>query len=108
VDVQNIPWNLVRPGKLEHSCAELLVDQVIVLELAGRLVHAVAIEQVLNDFRFADIGHRDDFDIIYFPRKVIQVPPNLAQSHNADSDFTITHLAASVSAKLSARSWRYP
>jgi hypothetical protein len=39
---------------------------------------------------------------------VIQVPANLAQSHNADSDFTITHLAASVSAKLSARSWRYP
>jgi hypothetical protein len=71
------------------------------VELAGRFVHAVATQQVLDDFRFADIGHRDDFDIVFFQRKVIQVPTNLAQTHNADPDFPVTHLAASVSAKLS-------
>jgi hypothetical protein len=29
---------------------------------------------------------------------VIQVPTNLAQAHNADTDFPVTHLATSVSA----------
>jgi hypothetical protein len=31
---------------------------------------------------------------------VIQVPTNLAQAHNADSDFSATHLATSVSAEI--------
>src|SRR6266545_4810794 len=100
VDVQNIPGNLFRSCKLEHSGAELLVDQIVVLELAGRLLDTVTLEQVLDDFRFADIGHGDDFDVIFFQGKVIQVPTNLAQAHNADSDFPATHLATPVLCKI--------
>src|SRR6266542_1471917 len=100
VHVQNIPWNLFRSRQLEHSRAEFLVDQIIVPELAGRFVHCVALEQILNDFRFADIRHGDDFDIVFLQCKVIQVPTNLAQAHNADTDFSVTHLATSVSAEI--------
>ena len=45
----------------------------------------------MDDFRFADIRNRGDFDIVIFKRKVIDVPTNLAQPHNPDSDFAITH-----------------
>jgi hypothetical protein len=49
------------------------------------------LEQVVEDFRFADIRNRGDFDIVIFQRKVIEVSTNLAQPHKPDSDFTITH-----------------
>jgi hypothetical protein len=100
IHVQNIPWNLFRSCQLEHSRTEFVVDEIIVSELAGRFIHCVAPEQVLNDFRFADISHRDDLDIVFFQCKVIQVPTNLAQAHNADTDFPVTHLATSAEIKL--------
>ena len=77
------------------------------MELAGRLLYAVTFKQILDDFRFADIGHCDDLDIIFFQRKVIEVPTNLAQAHNADSDFPVTHLATSVFRKIKSQRWRY-
>jgi hypothetical protein len=91
VDPKNIPGDVPRPGKLQHSCLKLLIDQVIVPELALRSIPSVALEQVVEDFRFADIRNRGDFDIVIFQRKVIEVSTNLAQPHKPDSDFTITH-----------------
>jgi hypothetical protein len=91
VDFKNIPGDVPRSGKLQHSCLELLINQVIVPELALRPIPSIAFEQVMKDFWFADICNRGDFDIVIFQRKVIEVSTNLAQPHKPDSDFTITH-----------------
>src|SRR5688500_8993385 len=100
VNTENIPRNFFRPRQPQHSCVEFLADQIVVLKLAGRLVHAVALEQVLDNFRLADIGHGDNLDLVLFQREVIEVPPNLSQTHNADPDFPVTHLATSVFNKI--------
>jgi hypothetical protein len=68
---------------------------MVALELAGRLLDRFAVEQILDHLRFADIGHGDDLDIIFFQRKVIEMPPDQAQAHNADSDFPVMHRSSS-------------
>jgi hypothetical protein len=50
----------------------------------------------VEDFRFCDIRDGDDFDIVIFEREVIEVSTDLAQSHNADSNSSITHDCSSV------------
>jgi hypothetical protein len=66
------------------------------LEPARRLVHAIALEEVLDDFRLADIGYGNDIKDVIFQRKMIEVPPDLPKPHDADPDFPFTHLATSV------------
>jgi hypothetical protein len=65
------------------------------MQLAKRPLDGVAIQQILDDFRFADIGYCDDFDIIFLQREVVEVSTDLAQTHNADPDFPVTHLTVS-------------
>ena len=77
VDVHNIPRNLFRPRQLEHSRTEFFISQVIVLKLARRLLHAVTLEQILDDFWFADVGNSDDLDVVFFQREVVKLPANL-------------------------------
>ncbi len=96
VDVQHVPGNLFRSGELKHSGAKFSIDQIVIVELAGGLFYAVAFQQVLDDFRFTDIGNRDDFDIVAFQCEVIKVPADLPQAHNANSYFPITHLQKSA------------
>jgi hypothetical protein len=95
VDIQNVPRNLLRPRKLEHPRPKLVVDQVIVLELAGWLPDAIASEQIIENLRFADIGDSNDFDIVLLQRKMIEMPTDLSQAHYANADSSVTHLATS-------------
>jgi hypothetical protein len=48
VDTQDIPRNLSRSRKLEHSSAKLLVDQIVLPQLRGRLLDTVALEEELR------------------------------------------------------------
>ena len=52
---------------------------------------------------FADIRDRGDFDIVIFQRKVIEVSTNLAQPHNPDSDFSVTHDCTPSIAKIDSQ-----
>jgi len=35
------------------------------------------LEQILDDFRFADVGNSDDLDVVFFQREVVKLPANL-------------------------------
>jgi hypothetical protein len=54
----------LRASKLEHAGAELLIDEIVVLELANRFFDPIASEQIIENFRFADINHGHDFDVV--------------------------------------------
>jgi hypothetical protein len=103
VDSEDIPRNFLWSRKLEHSGAKLVIDQIVVLKLARWLRHTVAFEQVLDDFWPANIGHRNDLDVVIFQRKVIEVAADLSQTHNADPDFAVTHLAISLFPRLNSK-----
>jgi hypothetical protein len=96
VNPEHIPGHLFGARDLEHSRAEFFANQIVVLELARRLVHAVAFEEILDNFRLADIGYGNDVNVVIFQREMIEVPPDLPQTHDADPDFPFTHLATSV------------
>jgi hypothetical protein len=91
VNRQSIPWNFARSRDLEHSRSELLVDQVICPELRARSIGTVAFEEVVKYFRFSDIRDSDDFNIVAVQGQVIEVSPDLTQTHYTDLDFSITH-----------------
>jgi hypothetical protein len=50
----------------------------------------------VENFRFADIRDRSDFDIFGFQCEVVEVSTDQAQSHNADSDFGVVHICRSI------------
>jgi hypothetical protein len=78
---------------LEHPRTKLAVHQIIVSELALELVFNFAFEQILDDFWLANIGYGNDLDVVIFQREVIEVPTDLPQAHNADTDLSVAHLA---------------
>jgi hypothetical protein len=93
IDIHNIPRNFLRPRVLKHTRAKLIVHQIIVSELALQLVLNFAFEEILDDFGLANIGYGNDLDIVIFQRQVIEVPTDLSQAHNADTDLSVAHLA---------------
>ena len=97
IDIHNIPRNFFRPRVLKHTRAKLIVHQIIVSELARQLVLNFAFEQILDDFGLANIGYGNDLDVVIFQREVIEVPSDLSQAHNADTDLSVSHLATSGS-----------
>jgi hypothetical protein len=93
VNTDHIPGNFLRPRELKHARAKFIVHEVIVCELAPELVFNFAFEQVLDDFGPANIGYRNDLDVVIFQCEVIEVPTDLSQAHNADTDLSVAHLA---------------
>jgi hypothetical protein len=78
IDPENVPLNDPWLGNLQHPSAKLVIDQIIVLEFALWCVGTVALEEIVENFRLADVGNRDDLDIVAFCRKLIKVSADLA------------------------------
>src|ERR1044072_6206303 len=93
VNSDHIPGNFLRPRELKHARTKLIVHQIIVFELAPEFVSNFTFEQILDDFGLANIGYRNNLDVVIFQREVIQVPTDLSQAHNANTDLSVAHLA---------------
>ena len=78
VDLHDIPGDVLRARELEHSRAEFVGHEIIVLKLTSPAVHAVALEEIFDNFRFTDIRRRDDFDIVAFEREAVEQSADLS------------------------------
>jgi len=95
IDAKDIPGHFRGPVNLQQACAERRVDQEIALQLVPLGLLHLGAEQVVEYFRFADVGHRHHLDVAAAGCKFVNLAAGATETHDAHPyGFALCHMSS--------------
>ena len=104
VHAENVPGHLRRPVDLYQARTKARIGQEIALQFVALGFFDLRAEQVVQDFRLADIGNGHHLDILAAGGELINLSAGLAESHNTHPDgLALCHTYSSLPGREAAR-----